>query len=140
MHGAITADAFRVPWVPVRFATNFYEEKWRDFLESMNIVPDIEILPVMYQYRQPLWRLFRNSVKKAIFKVNPASGKWSKLPVARRLATDSELAHLASELKKIAQGVQGVLSDDAVVADVTRRLAAKVEVLKDDYQSGALFV
>ncbi len=138
MHGAITADAFRIPWVPVRFATNFYEEKWRDFFESMSMAPDIEILPVMYQYRQPLWRLFRNSVKNAMFKVSPASEKWSKLPVAKRLAADSELAHLASELKKIAHDAPGVLSEDLVVEDVTRRLTEKLDLLKSDYLSGNL--
>jgi hypothetical protein len=125
--------------VPVRFATNFYEEKWRDFFESIRLSPVIETLPVMYEYRQPLWRLLRNSIKKTLSKMVLTSPKWSRLPASTRLATDSQLAHLAFELKKIAHDTEGVLSEDAVVDDVTCRLMAKLEELKQEFVSGALF-
>jgi len=138
MHGAITADAFRIPWVPVRFATNFYEEKWNDFFESMKISPTIETLPVMYQKRQRPWRLVRNSIKRSIAKIFPAPEKWSRLPVSNRLSTDSDLENLALELKRIAQNSHGLISDDAVVENVTSRLMDKLEQVKKDYFSGVL--
>ena len=37
MHGAIVADAFRVPWFPVRIGSQFNEFKWRDWIDSLSI-------------------------------------------------------------------------------------------------------
>ena len=40
MHGAIIADAFRVPWLPLSISPAFNEHKWRDWSESLLL--DIE--------------------------------------------------------------------------------------------------
>ena len=136
MHGAIVADALRIPWVPARFAPNFLEEKWLDFFESIKISPSIRELPIMYQKRQRTWRLFRNFVKQTISKIAPTSGKWQNLPVSGQLATDSDLKYLISELKTIAYESAPVLSDDKVVEDITSKLKDKIEQLRDDYLSG----
>lgn len=37
MHGAIFADAFRVPWVPVRVSNEFNDFKWHDWAESVEV-------------------------------------------------------------------------------------------------------
>ena len=37
MHGAILADAFRVPWVPVAISHHFNTFKWQDWAESMEV-------------------------------------------------------------------------------------------------------
>ena len=37
MHGAIIADAFRVPWIPIRIGTQFNDFKWQDWLQSLSI-------------------------------------------------------------------------------------------------------
>jgi succinoglycan biosynthesis protein ExoV len=37
MHGAILADAFRVPWIPVRMYSHVLKSKWLDWTESMEI-------------------------------------------------------------------------------------------------------
>ena len=50
MHGAIVADAFRVPWRAVSLVSNFNEFKWRDWTESLSM--DIEIVPLSRPLRQ----------------------------------------------------------------------------------------
>jgi succinoglycan biosynthesis protein ExoV len=54
MHGVIVADAFRIPWIPVKAQSRFFEEKvnsfkWTDWSRSigLNIVP--YELPVIWQ-------------------------------------------------------------------------------------------
>ena len=139
MHGAITADALRIPWVPARFAPDFCEEKWLDFFESVNVSPAIVQLPMLYQKRQPAWRLIRHSFKRSMARIFPCPEKWSRLPVSIKLTSDRELENLADALRRAANGAQGILSDDTVVADVTRKLTAKLEQVRDDYRLGLLF-
>ncbi len=49
MHGAILAEAFRIPWTGVRIQSARFEGKsnrfkWRDFMESLNI-PQSRMMP-----------------------------------------------------------------------------------------------
>jgi len=40
MHGAIVADALRVPWIPIRFHKHILPFKWRDWCASLNMSYD----------------------------------------------------------------------------------------------------
>ena len=44
MHGAILADAFRIPWLPVAQLDKFNQFKWRDWAASLDL--DIAIAPL----------------------------------------------------------------------------------------------
>jgi succinoglycan biosynthesis protein ExoV len=48
MHGAIVADAFRVPWIPVRTRPRISRFKWTDWSHSMRLEHRFEWLP-------PVW-------------------------------------------------------------------------------------
>jgi len=45
MHAAITADALRIRWVPVRLGSQFLDFKWRDWLGSLSLACDPIPLP-----------------------------------------------------------------------------------------------
>lgn len=58
LHGAIFADAFRVPWVPIRISNQFNDFKWQDWAESVEVpmtVEDALVLP------RRLWFLLRDA-------------------------------------------------------------------------------
>ena len=45
LHGAIFADLYRKPWIPVEINKNFCDFKWVDFFESLELVADVWKLP-----------------------------------------------------------------------------------------------
>jgi len=45
LHGAILADYFRTPWVPVSISPEFLSFKWVDWFESIELDADIRKLP-----------------------------------------------------------------------------------------------
>ena len=49
MHGAIVADTFRIPWVPVVTNARINEFKWRDWAASLNMEYSPQRIPSIYQ-------------------------------------------------------------------------------------------
>jgi succinoglycan biosynthesis protein ExoV len=45
MHGAIVADAFRIPWIPVSTSRRFNLFKWRDWTLSLGLSATVHSLP-----------------------------------------------------------------------------------------------
>lgn len=62
MHAAIIADAFRVPWIPVRISHHFNEFKWQDWADSLET--DLVFQDALSQVRQAYFLLKRG--KKAL--------------------------------------------------------------------------
>lgn len=64
MHGAILADAYRIPWLPISSAEKINEFKWQDWSQSM----EISYEP---QYLYPLWDSKSNLpiIKKLLYKI-----------------------------------------------------------------------
>lgn len=139
MHRAITADALRIPWTPVRFAPNFLEEKWLDFFGSIHLSPAIHSLPILYEKRQAAFRLMRNFTKNTLSKILPTRKKWTTLPVSAKLATEKDLDALVKTLQAIAFQADAALSKDTVVDGITEKLQNKLKALQNDYQSGEFF-
>lgn len=51
LHGAIVADAFRVPWVAVRAYRSVLESKWQDWCRSLDMVYEPVRVPPLYSAR-----------------------------------------------------------------------------------------
>jgi succinoglycan biosynthesis protein ExoV len=120
MHGAIVADALRVPWIAVTCSREVLAFKWRDWLSSvrMNYEP-VHILP-LYQAaaRYTTIQASRNAIKRRL----RASGVWSKLwsdPPPRN-STAEEIERAVSELS-VATRSRPSLSDETLLVQHVER-------------------
>ncbi|MBE9061711.1 polysaccharide pyruvyl transferase family protein [cf. Phormidesmis sp. LEGE 11477] len=51
IHGAIAADALRVPWIPIATSSRIYRFKWQDWCDSMNLFYHPYRLPSLKSYK-----------------------------------------------------------------------------------------
>ncbi|MDQ7032496.1 MAG: polysaccharide pyruvyl transferase family protein [Desulfonauticus sp.] len=66
MHGAILADTFRIPWLPIRSFNAFHEGevhffKWLDWCSSLDLPFEPKKLPIFWPINT-----FKNSIKNSI--------------------------------------------------------------------------
>jgi succinoglycan biosynthesis protein ExoV len=132
LHGAIVADALRVPWVAVRSYPHILEFKWRDWCASLDMVYAPIALPVLwdaYSCGNSLTRL-RLRVKAALVRRGIRHRRWS---ASRPLVSPShdfdQALHILCDLKS---GTHAMLSRDIVMDNATDRLLTTLEYLKHE--------
>lgn len=138
MHGAITADLLRIPWVAVRFAPNFNEEKWFDWAESMSIDLRIQPLPMVYQQTPPFWKSLKNQGKRTLRVMGIGPEKWSRLPRALRASPSEQQDQLIKNLKSLVEKRDEQLSSNEALASTVKRLNQALEEIKSDYRENRL--
>jgi len=65
MHGAIIADTFRIPWLPVKSTNNILDIKWLDWCESLNITYAPNSLPSFWNVEQKNPSFIKNMIGKS---------------------------------------------------------------------------
>lgn len=67
MHGAIVADCFRIPWIPVKSSKTILDFKWIDWCSSLNIdYRPINIVPIWENVQKKAHKEFINFSKSKI--------------------------------------------------------------------------
>lgn len=105
MHGAIVADALRIPWVPVRTRPQIKTFKWEDWCRSLRLEYVPRRLPTV----------------------------WPALPRAggiRRMRRWAKLMLAARELASTARGARPFLSSDAILEERLDQLQDRLEQLR----------
>jgi hypothetical protein len=133
MHGAILADSFRVPWVPVKAYPHISTYKWQDWLQSVQL--DASFSPLTPVWRgdnhcRPQLRL-KNMLKRSLLHTPVWQTDWGKPPPKR--SSEQEMTTSASMLAKLAQQAVPNLSSPAVFARNTSRLLDTVQQFKRDF-------
>ena len=121
MHGAIVADALRIPWIPIVTYKNIPSFKWEDWCSSIQL----EYSPKYTQYTNKL-----NYIDRSNFPTLSPRNTYSGL------SNWYKRKSIGSQLKKIAQSFSPILSSDSRVEELTNRLEEKIEHLKSDIKSG----
>ncbi|MDX2215763.1 MAG: polysaccharide pyruvyl transferase family protein [Oculatellaceae cyanobacterium bins.114] len=129
MHGAIAADALRVPWIPVCTNTAILPFKWQDWCLTVGI----EYQPCYVMPSQDLYRCGPG--------VRSSLGYWSKWAMqaplqAIRQTRQADYQSVAAQLARIAKVSKPVLSEQRRSDELLARLDDKLQRFKDDLASG----
>jgi len=139
MHGAIVADALRIPWVGTSFSPSFNAEKWFDFAEAVDIKLQLHTLPFMSQYKMKTGKLLENSGKKLITKFFSRSpDKWRDLVSVYRIATKQDMTKLEEKLKVLAAETPTQLSTEENVKAITSKQLDTVKRIISDLKNNQL--
>lgn len=132
MHGAIVADAFRVPWVPVACYDHILSFKWNDWCQSLNL----EYRPLTIQ---SIWDIEKNlacgaRVKSRLKHGLKSIGIWSDnwTPPVPRTNKGAVEEQVIASLRNIANGGHQFLSKDQDHQEAIARLLDKLAELKID--------
>jgi succinoglycan biosynthesis protein ExoV len=132
LHGAIVADAFRVPWRALR-GGHFNAHKWADWAESMDVPLDVSPLFPLTSY---YWRMKRRVLGGNAARTEREKPHAGKSPSAPRRVSRLErrlLAFDASRSLRLAARQEPVLSKDAVLADRQERFQDVIDGVVRDY-------
>lgn len=135
MHGAILADSFRVPWVPVKsydFITDF---KWMDWQASVNLDIPFQRLSSIWvgEKGQGVRVKINNSVKRTLLKMGVWFDTWdSPYPTRSR---KKDIDRTCFELNSIVEKCSPVLSSSDKLSSNIERLLLKLEYVKKKYGS-----
>ncbi|MEL6137387.1 MAG: polysaccharide pyruvyl transferase family protein [Cyanobacteria bacterium J06626_23] len=126
MHGAIVADALRVPWIPVVTSPRILAFKWQDWCQSVGLKYRPQYIPPLSQY--PQWgRGLRSGVA--------AATHWGRAGrqgggIAAQALIDAQQEWLTEKLTDIAVRIEPSLSDIDVLSVRLAQLADHLEHLK----------
>jgi len=93
MHGAIVADSYRVPWIPVCSFQSFNTFKWNDWASSLGMTLEVQRLPRLFEGNS-----LSSRIKRKIFSL-----KLKKIMRTPSYVSDLETSEIAKEkvLKEI---------------------------------------
>lgn len=115
MHGAIIADALRVPWVPVRTRQRILDFKWRDWSSSLAIDHEFEWLPPVWNGRHA------SGLKRRLHPIAKSVGgdrlRWLVHHGRRRLSDDATFQHVYNRLVEAFKQ----LNDEATSKEIALR-------------------
>ncbi|HET9068004.1 MAG TPA: polysaccharide pyruvyl transferase family protein [Amaricoccus sp.] len=134
LHGAIVADAFRVPWIPVRTTMALFKEfKWVDWADTLDLTLEFHnIFAPLDNARDLLRRSDRRAHGSSRRAPRPRRPDGSLSPKAR-LAEALRVAVAVRMLRTIAHRRRPVLSSDAAHARQLDRFETVLGGVVRDY-------
>ena len=133
MHGAIVADALRVPWAAVSIAASFKALKWYDWGGSVGLPIKIHRLPELYRNRGSF---VRNTASRVYLTANRLVGK----PRRSKRSTSSlwEVMDVERALDELALPAMAQLSGELHLTRALERTRLAISRLLADKAAGRL--
>jgi succinoglycan biosynthesis protein ExoV len=129
MHGAICADALRVPWVPAVAYDYISGAKWRDWLSAQELPYDPAAVPSLYDVERGTgaWPRLKSATKRRLLAMGLDGSRWTPPPPP---ATGPEAREQALSDLQAAAGRPGWLSADALLQQHLERYVDRLEALR----------
>ena len=133
MHGAIVADALRVPWLPVALDKTVLPFKWKDWLSTLDLPYEPTYIASLYDNQRVASALgrFKNGVKQSLKQRGFWRPCWSS-PFP--LSTGAEQRERALAQLHTLTSVTPYLSDDTLIETLTVRYEEVLDKLKKSAQ------
>jgi succinoglycan biosynthesis protein ExoV len=127
LHGAVIADAYRTPWLPVRSSGAIQELKWRDFTGAIGVDYRPLDVRIRWRFRPRRGPRILATLESLLLSAGAALGR---LAVSER-DTALDLLRAGSS--------PPLLSDADRLAQIDERIHDKLETLRTAWRSGTLF-
>ncbi|EKD08826.1 polysaccharide pyruvyl transferase family protein [Limnospira platensis] len=114
MHGAIVADALRVPWIPVVTNSMILSFKWQDWCASIGVDYNPCYISRLYDPKQRL----------------------DLLTPIRKIRDKYRQEQAAIALRKVATSQSPCLSQDSRIESLTEQLQERLNIFRADFQNG----
>ncbi|KAM3098425.1 hypothetical protein ACKFKF_17335 [Phormidesmis sp. 146-12] len=112
MHGAIVADALRVPWIPIKSDGSINDFKWQDWLSTLNLQHNPSKISRLYMP--------------------------SKDDIPRNFKFWIHSKRIEQQFKKIINQVSPILSQESTIDRIHHQLNDRLAQLKTDALTGSL--
>ena len=133
LHGAVVADALRIPWIAVRAYGHILPFKWHDWCESLELNYDPCVLPSLRQQPLSVSQRMVSLARRAFGYLPGGKEKWRWSPLF--VHGEARIDRLAKELNSVAVNANVQLSKDVIHRRVLERLTQKLETLQRDYST-----
>lgn len=133
MHGAIIADALRVPWIPIRTSARILTFKWQDWCSSINVEYQPIYVTSLLDLDLPVARDIHSSLPATYHWLNWL--KQDRFHSLGKLWGDQQQL-IATQLVRIAKTTRPNLSDDQRIEQLTVELEERLSNFKTDVVAG----
>lgn len=135
MHGAIVADALRIPWIAVHSHEHILPLKWIDWMSSLEIESSFQRLnPVWFgEKNKALSQRIKIKTKRNLARLGIKPGVWTPPPPPP--SSTEELEATAAALTQIATKAAPQLSEDTLLCQKQEQLLELLEQTKCRYGS-----
>lgn len=130
MHGAIVADALRVPWVPVTCSEGVLSFKWEDWLSSLQLSYEPTIITPLYDVDRHFdWRdRLKIEGKRWLVDVGLWRENWGVAPLPRRCSA-ADIDEACRQLVTAAAR-PGLLSSEALLDKHVKSFQYRIDKLR----------
>ena len=129
MHGAIVADALRIPWIPINCYGYVLDLKWKDWLSSVNMTYQPQRITPLYGPPSETDALtgLKHAIKRSLITCGVWSDRWT--PPPHRESSSAVTEVVMDELLSASKSTP-FLSQDHLIESLTNRYLELVEQFK----------
>ncbi|MDH3215257.1 MAG: polysaccharide pyruvyl transferase family protein [Candidatus Krumholzibacteria bacterium] len=134
MHGAIIADALRIPWIPYKCYPHIAADKWWDWCEGHALeYKPVQISPVYDAERHSNFNAkLKNKLKRNLKGMNLWRDRWHPAPPVK--SSPNEFDHTIEQLRALKNHPQPVfLSHQSRHDDLFGKVCDRVNKFRSDY-------